>query len=98
MKTCPSCGAESGTVGVVDHRLCAFCLQRERVGVPVFEPGSEGPRKITQLINVDEELFCLCNDGTVWKWDHTDVADLVKGAPMRRWTQRWTQLPLPGET
>ena len=43
-KTCPDCGADAGTVGVIEHTLCETCLSREGiterrdfgVGVPVL--------------------------------------------------------------
>jgi hypothetical protein len=92
MKTCPSCGADPGTVGVTAGHLCWTCLHREKIGAPLF--ASEQPRKITQLIAVGDQLLCLCNDGSVWKWDHTDAEDLIKRAPLRR----WTLLPTPGAT
>ena len=26
-------------------------------------------RKIIQIVMTDNDLFALCNDGTVWAWD-----------------------------
>jgi hypothetical protein len=47
------------------------------------------PRKIVQLISVGrggyDQLFCLCDDGTAWKWSGEAGPDF-----------RWVHLPKPG--
>jgi len=41
------------------------------------------PRKVVQLIATGNHLFCMCDDGTAWRW----INDLPVG---------WRLLPKPG--
>jgi hypothetical protein len=88
--TCPSCGADQGTVGVTGGHLCPTCLHREGVaripaGPAMTIEEARLPRKIVQLIPAGERLFCMCDDGTAWEWT-------ANAGPR----EHWRLLPKPG--
>lgn|SRR5574341_2325030 len=88
--TCPSCGADRGTVGVVEKTLCSTCLAREGIvsipkGATMTKEEAQLPRQIIQLVPAGDRLFCMCDDRTVWEWTARDAPKY-----------RWVNLPKPG--
>jgi hypothetical protein len=81
--TCPACGADKGTVGVVDRHLCLECVRREDVEQVTFSdrdfgvgvPGiiAEECYKLRDALHDKQEGFTFKPLGIFSKLDHVGL-------------------------